>query len=88
VNVVVGGFWEKEGGGGGYHEEAVLVVHPVLGQDSGQEVKTRGPVESCNVCSHQLGRSSINIDLYQIYGHLAVLFGCMMAQSAGYGQVS
>ena len=47
----MGGFWEKEGGGGGYHEEAVLVVHPVLGQDSGQEVKTRGPVESCNVCS-------------------------------------
>ena len=56
-------FGKGEGGGGGYHEEALLVVHPVLGQDSGQEVKTRGPVESCNVCSHQLGRWSINIDL-------------------------
>ena len=42
----MGGFWEREGGGGGC-EEAVLVVHPVLGQDSGQEVKTRSPVESC-----------------------------------------
>lgn len=49
MNTVVGGFWEGEGGVGGC-EEAVLVVHPVLGQDSGQEVETRGPVESCNVC--------------------------------------
>ena len=56
-------FGKGEGGGGEYQEEALLVVHPVLGQDSGQEVKTRGPVESCNVCSHQLGRWSINIDL-------------------------
>lgn len=39
----------KEKGGGGC-EEAVLVVHLVLGQDGGQEVETRGPVESCNVC--------------------------------------
>jgi len=55
----VGGFWESEGGGGGGGdggggeegggggEEAVLVVHWVHGQDSGQEVKTRSPVESC-----------------------------------------
>ena len=55
----MGGFWESEGGGGGGGdggggeeggeggEEAVLVVHWVHGQDSGQEVKTRAPVESC-----------------------------------------
>jgi len=86
VNVVVGGYWvwesEGDGGGGGGDgedggdEEAVLVV-----QDGGQEVKNRGPVESCKkecVLTNKLGRWSINIDLYQIFGHLAVLFGCMM----------
>jgi len=86
VNTVVGGFWEREGGGGGC-EEAVLVVHPVLGQDSGQEVETRGPVESCNVCISWEGSPLILIS-YKIFGHLSVLFGCMMAQSLGSGQVS
>jgi len=53
--------WGKRRGGGGCGdwEGDVLVVHPVTGQDSGQEVKTRGPVE-CGVM-YQLGRWSINI---------------------------
>ena len=42
-----GGEGGGDGGDGGGGEEAVLVVHWVHGQDSGQEVKTRSPVESC-----------------------------------------
>ena len=40
------------GRSGGGCEEAVLDVHLVPGQDSGQEVKTRGPVVSYNVFPH------------------------------------